>query len=130
MAVVGAWGGYAVLDVVRRMLGNGFRGTLAGVVAASWLTVMAGASVFCVELWCSPDIADLNMTNIFSLMAMFHSLIGVGEAVITGGVVSFVLVHRPDLIAGAQPAVADAGGIRPDVLPPAAWASAVRSSPG
>jgi cobalt/nickel transport system permease protein len=105
MAVVGAWGGYAVLDVVRRMLGNGFRGTLAGVVAASWLTVMAGATVFCVELWCSPDIAPLNMTNIFAMMAMFHSLIGVGEAVITGGVVSFVLSHRPDLIVGTQPAL-------------------------
>lgn len=108
MAVVGAWGGYAVLDVVRRLLGGGSRGTLAGVVAASWLTVMAGATVFCVELWCSPDIADLNMTNIFSLMAMFHSVIGLGEAVITGGVVSFVLSHRPDLIA-------EVGGRRSEV---------------
>jgi cobalt/nickel transport system permease protein len=102
MAVVGAWGGYAVLDVTRRLLGGGFRGTLAGAVAASWLTVTAGATVFCVELWCSPDIADLNMTNIFSLMAMFHSAIGIGEAVITGGVVSFVLLHRPDLIDGVE----------------------------
>jgi len=102
MAVVGAWGGYAVLDVVRRLLGGGFRGTLAGAVAASWLTVMAGATIFCVELWYSPDIAELNMTNIFSMMALFHSVIGIGEAVITGGVVSFVISHRPDLIAGAS----------------------------
>jgi len=101
MGVVGAWGGYAVLDVVRRMLGNGFRGTLTGVIVASWLSVVAAASVFCVELAFSPGMQDLNMTNIFSLMTLFHSAIGGGEAGITGGVVSFVSSHRPDLIAGA-----------------------------
>jgi cobalt/nickel transport system permease protein len=102
MAVIGAWGGYAVLDVVRWLLGGGFRGTLVGAVAASWLTVVAGATVFCVELAFSPDVAELNLTNIFALMAMFHSIIGVGEAVITGGVLSFVMTHRPDLIAGVR----------------------------
>lgn len=104
MAVVGAWGGYAVLDFVRRRLGGGFRGTLAGVVVAAWLSVMAGAALFCLEFWWTirfdptAAAAEIRMSNVFTLMVAFHSLIGIGEAVITGGVVSFVLSHRPDLI--------------------------------
>lgn len=104
MAVVGAWGGYAVLDGFRRVLGGGVRGTLAGVVAASWLTVMAGAAMFCLEFWWTirfdptPDAQAIRMSNVFTLMVAFHSLIGIGEAVITGGVIGFVLVHRPDLV--------------------------------
>ncbi|MFQ5734619.1 MAG: energy-coupling factor ABC transporter permease [Planctomycetaceae bacterium] len=104
MGVVGAWGGFAVLDVLRRSLGGGFRGTLAGVVAASWLCVMAASALFCLEFWLtlrfdpSPDAAKINMSNVLALMAVFHSVIGIGEAIITGGVVSFVIAHRPDLV--------------------------------
>jgi hypothetical protein len=35
---------------------------------------------------------------LFAVMTSFHSLIGVGEALITGGVVSYLLAVRPDLI--------------------------------
>ena len=105
MGVVGAWGGYAVVQVIRRSLGNGVRGTLAGAVVASWLCVMAASALFCLEFWLtlrfdpSSDAAAIDMSNVLTLMAVFHSVIGIGEAVITGGVLSFVTVQRPDLIA-------------------------------
>lgn len=116
MGVIGAWGGYAVMETVRRFCGKGARGTLAGVVIAAWLSVMAASAVFCLELWFSPGIAELNFANIVSMMVLLHSIIGVGEAIITGGVISFVLAHRPDLIAGtplqpAEPAAAPAPGV-------------------
>ncbi len=98
MAVVGALGGYAVLATVRRWLGGGNRGTLAGVIVAAWLSVMAAASLFCLEFYLSHRTAEFEFSNIFTLMVTFHSAIGVGEALITGGVISFVILRRPDLI--------------------------------
>eukprot|EP00913_Durusdinium_trenchii_P023298 g21876.t1 len=98
MAVIGAMGGYAVLSFVRNRLGGGARGTLAGVTVAAWLSVMAAAAAFCVEFFLSFPESNANFGSIFTLMTTFHSAIGVGEALITGGVVGFVLVQRPDLI--------------------------------
>ena len=111
MAVIGAWGGYAVLEVVRRRFRNRSRGTIVGVVIASWLTVMAASTVFCIELFLSTGADGLNAANILTLMVVVHSAIGLGEAVITGGIISFVLAQRPDLVPSAtQPTETQAGG--------------------
>jgi len=99
MAVVGSMGGYAVYAVGRRVLGGGPRAALAAAIAASWLSVMAAAALFCLEFRLSWPGADYDFSKIFTLMTTLHSAIGVGEAVITGVVVSFVLRQRPDLIA-------------------------------
>ncbi|HUG91522.1 MAG TPA: energy-coupling factor ABC transporter permease [Planctomycetaceae bacterium] len=97
MGVAGAWGGYVVLATVRRLLGDGLRSAVAASVAAAWLSVMAAAALFCLEFrlsWAS----DYDFSRILTLMVTFHSAIGIGEALITGAVVSFVAVQRPDLI--------------------------------
>jgi cobalt/nickel transport system permease protein len=98
MAVIGSLGGYAVYSAIRRLLGNGLSGTIAGAVTASWLSVMAAAALFCIEFRLSHDTSDYNFTNIFTLMVSVHSLIGIGEALITGVVVSFILSQRRDLV--------------------------------
>ena len=100
MGVVGSWGGYAVYAAVRRLLGNTDRGTVVGAVVASWLSVMAAAALFCLEFWLSWHRTEsaYDFTNILTLMVTLHSAIGIGEALITGAVVSFVLAQRPDLI--------------------------------
>jgi cobalt/nickel transport system permease protein len=98
MGGVGALGGYAMYAALRRLLGSGSRGTIAATVAAAWLSVMAAAALFCIELRISHSAADYNFSNVFTLMIVVHCAIGVGEALITGGVVSFVLAQRPDLI--------------------------------
>lgn len=103
MGVVGALGGYAVYATVRRRLGEGPRGTIIASVVAAWLSVMAAAALFCVEFGLSAAWAGLNLQNVFALMVLFHSGIGIGEALITGMAVSFILSQRPDLI--AAPAV-------------------------
>jgi cobalt/nickel transport system permease protein len=110
MAVVGAWGGYPVYRLIRRSLGETPTGTVVGVVVASWLTVMAAAALFCVELGLSLRGSGLDLGRIFSLMVTVHSAIGVGEALITGTVVAFVLSQRPDLLAGAEPTTPAAPG--------------------
>jgi cobalt/nickel transport system permease protein len=99
MGVVGALGGYAVYAAVRRLLGNGPRGTIVGVVVAAWVSVMAAASLFCLEFglsWIGSE--DYSLRSMVALMVTVHSAIGVGEALITGSVVAFVLLQRPDLI--------------------------------
>lgn len=71
---------------------------LLGVVAASWLSVVAAAAMFCVEFQLSHLGSQFDLRRIFALMVTFHSAIGIGEALITGSVVSLVLRQRPDLI--------------------------------
>ena len=102
MAVIGSIGGYAVYAAIRRLMGNGARGTLVGAVIASWLSVMAAAALFCIEFRLSWWSSETDFTRVLTLMVAFHSLIGIVEALITGCVISFVMSHRPDLIYSPQ----------------------------
>ena len=98
MGVVGAWGGYAVYATIRRMLGNGAAATVSASVIAAWLSVLGAAALFCAEFLCSARSAGVDPRGVLSLMVLYHSLIGVGEALITGAVLSFVLARRADLV--------------------------------
>ena len=96
MGVVGSWGGYAVYSVVRRALGGGFRGPVIGAVLASWVSVLAAAALFCLEYrW---GHGGPEFSRLCALMISFHSVIGVGEALITGLVISTVAAQRPELL--------------------------------
>ncbi len=98
MAVIGSIGGYAVAAVVRRFFRNQRVGTIVGAVIASWVTVVAASALFCLEFRLSHSPQDFQFRNLFALMVAIHSLIGIGEALITGGVVAYVLAQRPDLV--------------------------------
>ncbi len=121
MGVVGAWGGYAVYAGLRRHL-QGPQGTVAAAVIASWLSVLAASSMFCVEFAFSGYGRTYDLTNLFALMATFHSLIGIGEGLITGFVLSVVVKLRPDLIyqpqdaATASPAISTSRAITVGVV--------------
>ncbi len=113
MAVVGAWGGYAVYATVRRLLGNGAAATVCAAVIAAWLSVLAAAALFCVEFVCSSHSQGFDLRGVLSLMVLYHALIGVGEALITGAVLSFVLARRADLVPTLSPVgpVGTIGGV-------------------
>ena len=73
------------------------RAVLLGLVGVvSWLAVMVGAAATSVELAAS-DTVPLG-TSLPAMLGV-HSLIGIGEALITVAAVSAVLVSRPDLVA-------------------------------
>lgn len=97
MAVVGSLGGYAIYALVRRRIA-GRRGIIAGSVIAAWTTVIAGSALFCIEFALSHPDGSFHLPRLFAVMTTFHSLIGVGEALITAGIVSYLLAVRPDLI--------------------------------
>jgi cobalt/nickel transport system permease protein len=98
MGVVGAWGGYVVYVALRTVLGKDRRGTLVAACLAAWLSVLAASTVFCAEFWLSWSSADFHFLSVFGWMVFLHCLIGIGEALITGVVLNFVLIQRPDLV--------------------------------
>jgi cobalt/nickel transport system permease protein len=97
MGLVGAVGGYAVYAPIRRAIG-GRRGVLIGSMIAAWFSVLLAAGAFTIELTVAGG--DHDFFRILSWMALVHAVIGVGEALITGLVVRFLLLTRPDLIEG------------------------------
>ncbi len=95
MGLIGSVVGYAIYNPIRRALG-GHRGVLIGAMAAAWFSVILASGAFAVELAASGRRADF--VNVLGWMVLVHAAIGLGEAIITGLVVRFVLQVRPDLI--------------------------------
>ncbi|MBU1062374.1 MAG: energy-coupling factor ABC transporter permease [Candidatus Omnitrophica bacterium] len=94
MSFIGSMGGYVIYNSIRRIIGNN-KGVLIGTALAAWLSVVL-ASVFCaVELAIS---GTSPLQVVLPAMALVHILIGIGEAIISVLVVSFILKIRPDLI--------------------------------
>jgi cobalt/nickel transport system permease protein len=94
MGIIGSAGGYAIFAPLRRAI-RGPKGILIAAMVAAWFSVMLASGAFAIELAASGHRADF--FQILSWMALVHAAIGVGEALITGVVVRFLLVRRPDL---------------------------------
>ncbi len=94
MSFVGAMGGYIIYRFVRKII-SGNRGIIAGTAVAAWCSVIIASTVCAIEL----AISGTSPLKIgLPAMVGIHALIGIGEAVISCLVVSFVLKVRPDLI--------------------------------
>jgi cobalt/nickel transport system permease protein len=94
MGLIGAGAGYSIYAPLRRWLG-GTKGVLIAAMIAAWFSVLLASGACAVELAASARRAEF--LHILSWMALVHAAIGTGEAVITGLVVRFLLVRRPDL---------------------------------
>jgi cobalt/nickel transport system permease protein len=101
MAVVTAFGGYAVFALLRKVLPANGGGVIAASALAAGASVVLSAAAFAVE-WLFGASAPIAFDRVFGAMVGVHLLIGVGEAVITGLAVGAVLAARPDLVHGAQ----------------------------
>jgi cobalt/nickel transport system permease protein len=95
MGLIGSVVGYAIYSPIRRGIG-GQRGILIAAMIAAWFTVILAAGACSVEL--SARSSHRDFFRILSWMTLVHAVIGVGEAIITGLVVRFILLTRPDLI--------------------------------
>jgi cobalt/nickel transport system permease protein len=98
MAVVGAWSGAALYAGIRRAWGASPRVTVFAAVVAAYFSVLAAALLFCGEFALSHGSAPFDLVQLCMWMLLYHALIGVGEAAITGSVLSFVLARRPELL--------------------------------
>jgi len=95
MGLIGSVGGYAIYSPIRKAIG-GAKGVLAGSMIAAWFSVLLAAGAFSIELAIGGGEHDF--IRILTWMALVHAVIGVGEALITGLIVRFVLLTRPELI--------------------------------
>jgi len=95
MGLIGSVGGYAIYAPIRRAIG-GSKGILLGAMAGAWFSVILSAGAFSVELAASRG--GNQFFSVLGWMVLVHAGIGIGEAVITGLVVKFVIQTRPDLI--------------------------------
>ncbi len=95
MAVVGVFVSYAVITFINKIINNEKAALFSSSVVAAWF------SIFIASLGCALELAlsGTSPANIaVPTMASIHALIGVGEALITLGAVSFVYAARKDLL--------------------------------
>ena len=115
MALVGTFTGYAVFLLVRAVLPRRIQSVPAAAAVGALVSVPVAATVFTV-LFAIGGNADIATGKVFAAMVGWHAVIGIGEAVITGLVVSSIVASRPDLVYGARRVVRrSAPGYRQDV---------------
>ncbi|GAB2749673.1 energy-coupling factor ABC transporter permease [Nocardioides pakistanensis] len=104
LAVAGVVVGWLVFRGLQKLLPT--RIGLVPVLAAvgAFVSVPAAAIVF-VGLYAVGGTAPVPLAGLTTAMLGWHTLIGLGEAVITGLVVGSVIALRPDLVHGARPAL-------------------------
>jgi len=93
MSLIGAIGGYVLYSLFKRVIGAQRKVWAVGL--AAWFSVVAAAAACAVELAISGT-SPLQIA--LPAMAGVHVLIGIGEAIITGLVIGFIMKVRPDLI--------------------------------
>jgi cobalt/nickel transport system permease protein len=99
MAVVGVWVGWVLTQTLQRLLG-GSKGRLP--LAAG---IAAGVSVVVAAIVCAIELAlsgTAPVAIVLPAMTGVHILIGIGEGIITGGVLTYLATARPDLLPGEQ----------------------------
>ena len=101
MALIGSIGGYLIFRSVRALLGRTRRSVLVATAVAAWSGPVLASLAFVGEYSIGGNRA-VSTGSVLWAMVGVHSLIGVGEAVITTLTVAAVLTSRPDLVHGAK----------------------------
>jgi cobalt/nickel transport system permease protein len=101
MALLTAFGGYAVFVVARRVLPRTSSSVVVASGVAAGVSVLISAVAFTIE-YAIGGTGTAAVSTVAGAMVGVHMLIGIGEGVITGLVVGAVLATRPDLVWGAR----------------------------
>lgn len=104
LAVVAVWVGWGAFVLVRRVLPRTTAMVPVAAAVAALVSVPVSAVVF-TGLFAIGGQTPVDLQAMLSLMAGWHTLIGIGEAIITFLAVSAVVATRPDLVVGAAPAL-------------------------
>jgi cobalt/nickel transport system permease protein len=100
MALVTAWGGYAVFLLLRRALPAAKTSVTVSAGVAAGISVVLASLAFVVEYAIGGN-GGASVGTVFAAMVGVHTLIGIGEGIITALTVGVVLGVRPDLVFGA-----------------------------
>lgn len=105
MALVAVVVGWLVFWVVRRILPRRLTSVAPAAAIGAFVSVPVVAAVF-TGIYAIGGTAPIPTDTLLTAMLGWHTLIGLGEAAITGLVVGSVVAVRPDLVHGARPALA------------------------
>ena len=100
MAIVGVFGGWAVFLLLRRVLPATRSSVVVSAGIAAGISVVLAASAFVLE-YAIGGTGGAPVGTVFAAMVGVHTLIGIGEGIITALTVGVVLGVRPDLVYGA-----------------------------
>ena len=101
MAVIAGLGGYAIFRSLRSLLPRSATGVVVASGIAAGLSVVLAAIGFTVA-YAFGGQGGASTTTVFAAMVGVHTLIGIGEGVITALTVGAVMAVRPDLVYGAR----------------------------
>jgi cobalt/nickel transport system permease protein len=100
MALVTAWGGYAVFLLLRRAMPATKTSVTVSAGIAAGISVVLASLAFVVE-YAIGGAGGASVGTVLAAMVGVHTLIGIGEGIITALTVGVVLGVRPDLVYGA-----------------------------
>ena len=95
MGIVGGIFSYGIFTLLVKILPKGKGPFLSAAFAVSWFAVVLAALVCSLELGISGTIPS---HVVIPVMTGFHVLIGLGDAIVTTAVLSYMLKARPDLV--------------------------------
>jgi len=96
MGLIGTFAGYYLYWGIRKALGrDSWRAIAIATVVAAWVSVFAASILCALQLALSGTIP---LSVALPAMALWHLMIGIGEAIVTVVAVSFVWRSRPDLL--------------------------------
>lgn len=101
MAIVGVLAGWLVFRAIQAVLPKKLALVAPVASIAAFVSVPVTALAF-VGLYGVGGTAPIALDTLLTAMLGWHTLIGIGEAVITGLVVGSVIAVRPDLVYGAR----------------------------
>jgi cobalt/nickel transport system permease protein len=99
MALVTALMGWFIFRSLMRVLPKSTGSAIAATMVAGFLGVVAASFVFVIEYAIGGQ-GGASLSTVFAAMTGVHSLIGIGEGLISAVAVGAVLAVRPDLVTG------------------------------
>lgn len=99
LGVIAPFVGYGIwLAAIR--IRDSFWSKVAGSFVAGWVACVVAALAAGFEIWVS---GNARFALVMGAMGFWHALIGIGEGLVTAGVVAYVLRVRPSLLGAPQP---------------------------
>lgn len=95
MGIIGGFGAYLLMRIVRAVLPEGRGGYVIAAAAASWVSVVMASTACALELAIS---GTSPLIVVLPAMVGTHAIIGIGEALITAAMLSAVVMARPDIL--------------------------------
>jgi cobalt/nickel transport system permease protein len=98
LGIIGCFVGALVNQLFQR-INKGLISKIAGASLGAFLAVVCSSVAVALELWAS---GNAQFTVALSAMVFWHTLIGIGEAIITGGIIAYVAKVRPQILSEGE----------------------------